>query len=181
MKPGFRPRLLLERLVERQIVGHFGPQGLAAAQQVLGHRQRAVDVLGGERLHQAAEGEVGHREARRLAGDEQARHAKIVQPHRDREAGRAVGQMEVEQHQVRIVLLGRGDRAFGILGDRDDPVAGIVLDQIFDGFRKLQIILDDQDPEHPPSLPKPRGNSSRKFRHLMLARIAGVQIPRERG
>ena len=56
----------------------FRPQGLAAAQQVLGHRQRAVDVLGGERLHQAAKREVGHREARRLAADEQARNIEVV-------------------------------------------------------------------------------------------------------
>ena len=55
-----------------------------------------------------------------------------MQAHRDRKAVCAAGEVKVEQDEVGIMLLGRGDRAFGIVGDRDDAIARIVLDQIFE-------------------------------------------------
>ena len=66
---------------------------------------------------------------------------------------RAVREMEVEQDEVGIMLLGGGDRAVGVVGDRHDPVARIVLDQIFERRRQLRIVFDDQDPEHPRASP----------------------------
>jgi hypothetical protein len=122
-----------------------------------------MHVFGGERLHQAAEREIGHREARRLAADEQARHAKVVQAHRHREAGGAAGEVQVEQDEVRLIFLGCRDRAVGILGHGDDPVARIVLDQIFERDRQLAVVFDDEDIEHSAL---PARNSPRKFRHL---------------
>src|SRR3954452_23947460 len=83
------------RFIEREVVGQSRAKGLAPAKQVFGHRQRAVNVLRGERLHQAAEREVGHREARRLAADEQARDSKLVEPDRDRKAGASVGEVKI--------------------------------------------------------------------------------------
>jgi hypothetical protein len=112
-----------------------------------------MDVLGGERLHQAADSEVGHGEARRLAADEQAGDAEGVQMDRDRETGRAVGEVQVEEDEVGVVFLGRGDRAFGIVGGRDHAVARIVLDQIFERRRQLEIVFDHKDSKHPRASP----------------------------
>ena len=39
--------------------------------------------------------------------------------------------MKVDQSEVRIVVLGGGDRIVSVVRDRDDPVAGVILDQIF--------------------------------------------------
>ena len=89
MNPAVGYRWLVLRLVESQILGHLRPQRFTAAQQVLGSSERAVHVLGGERLHQTTERKIRHREARRLAADEQAWHAEIVEAHGDRETGRA--------------------------------------------------------------------------------------------
>ena len=50
------------------------------------------------------------------------------------------------------MLLGRRDRAFGILGDGDDPVAGIVLDQ---DNRTYYGILDEHDLLPAPPRPVP--------------------------
>jgi hypothetical protein len=52
-------------------------------------------------------------------------------------------EVKIEQDKVRIMLLGRCDRAFGIVGSRDHAVARIVLDQIFQRRRQLQIVFDD--------------------------------------
>ena len=71
------------------------------------------------------------------------------------------------------MFLGCGNGAVRVFGRPDDPIARIVLDQIFERFRKLTIVLDDQDPEHPRDLPM-----SRNFREnpsLMLARICSAR------
>ena len=94
-----------------------------------------MHVLGGKGLHETAERQVGHGKARRLAADEQAWNAKLVEPNRDRKTGCAVREMEIEQDQVGIVLLGRGNGPVGIGSGGHNPVARIVLDQIFDRRR----------------------------------------------
>ena len=66
---------------------------------------------------------------------------------------RPAGEMEVEQHEVGLILLRRGDRAVGILGHRDDAIARIVLDQIFERDCQLAVVLDNEDIEHPRPLP----------------------------
>src|SRR4029077_19825285 len=104
---------------------------------------------------------VGHREARRLAADEQARDAKIVEPDGNREAGAAVGEMKVQQDQIRLILLGGGDSAFGILGHRHNAITRIVLDQIFERDGQLTVVLDNEDIEHSRPLPTLR-NSLKK-------------------
>ena len=65
----------------------------------------------------------------------------------------AVREMEVEQDEVGLMLLGRGDRAVGILGHGHHAIARIVLDQIFERRRQLAIVFDDQDLEHPRASP----------------------------
>ena len=132
MKPASIGADLFAGLIKRQVLWHLRPQGFAPAQQIFGHGERAVDVFRGERLHEAAEREVGHRKARRLAADEQARNAQLVEPDRDREARGPVGQMKIEEHQIGIVFLRGGDGGFGVVGHRHDAVARIVLDQIFE-------------------------------------------------
>jgi hypothetical protein len=42
--------------------------------------------------------------------------------------------VKVEEDEVRIMLLRRGDRTVRIFGDCDYPIAGIVFDEIFDSF-----------------------------------------------
>ena len=148
MNPGSALPNDLDRVVQCQIVGHFRTMGLAAAEQILGRRERAVHILGGERFHQAPEREVGHWKTRRLPADEQARHAKVIQPYRDRETGRSAGQMEIEQDEVGLIVLCRRDRAVGIFGHGDDPVPRIVLDEIFECDRQLAVIFDDEDIQH---------------------------------
>ena len=131
MNPGSGTLASSFGLVEHQIIRHFRPHRLAPAQQILGRRQRAMDVLGRERLHQAAEREVGHGEAGRLAADEQAGNAKVVQARGHRKAGRPVREMKVEQDEVGLTIVDRDHGAVGILRHADHPVARIVLDQIF--------------------------------------------------
>ena len=106
--------------------------------------------------------------------------AKVVEPHRDRKTGRAVRQMEIEQDEVGVMLLGRGDRAVGIVGDRDHAVARIVLDQIFERCRQLRVVFDDQDPKHPRASPSSTEIPAGKSVTWMLARMSRVRIPRER-
>ena len=78
------------------------------------------------------------------------------------------------------MLLGGGDRALGIFGDRHDAIARIVLDQIFERHRQLAVIFDDEDIEHPRAFPDRRGNSPRKIRDLDAgAELIRVRIPRE--
>src|SRR3954447_12948811 len=81
-------------IVQCEVLRRSRTHRLATTQQVLGHRQRAVNVLGRERLHQAAECNVGHRKARRLAADEQAWNAKLVEADGDWKAGGAASKME---------------------------------------------------------------------------------------
>jgi len=102
-----------------------------------------VHVLGGERLGQAAERQVRHRKARRLPADEQARHVELLEPRRHGKAGRAVGQVEIDEGDVRLVPFGGVDRGIRILGGGDDIISGVVLDQIFDRRGKLDVVLDD--------------------------------------
>ena len=83
----------------------------------------------------------------------------LVEPRGDGEAGRAMGEMQVEQDEIGIMLFGRGDGAVGVLRGRDHAIARIVLDQIFECRRQLQIVFDDQNPEHPRALP----DTHRKF------------------
>src|SRR5438105_4265477 len=112
-----------------------------------------MHVLGGERLHQAADGEVGHWEARRLAADKQAWNAKVIEPHRNRKAGRTMGEMKIEEDEVRVAGFSGGDGTVGIFGHRHDTITRIVLDQIFERYRQLAVIFDDQDFEHSATLP----------------------------
>ena len=116
-----------------------------------------MDVLGGERLHQAAERQIGHREARRATGDEETRDVEIVHPHRDRKTRRPIGQVKVDQGQLGVMLFGGGDGAVDVVGGRDHAIARIVLDQIFQRGRQLAIILYNQDLEHRAS---PQGSPS---------------------
>ena len=81
----------------------------------------------------------------------------------------AVREMEVEQDQIGLVQVDRGNRAVGILGGGHDPIARIVLDQIFERFRQLRSsstirILSTREP------PRQSRKLSRKIRDLMLAR-----------
>jgi hypothetical protein len=101
---------------------------------------------------------------------------KLIEPHRDREARRGPGEVEVEEDQVGVMLLRRGDGALGVVGGPDHAIARIVLDEIFERRRKLEIVFDDEDPEHPASLPL-SGNSPRKIRDLMVDRIGGHANP----
>ena len=57
-------------------------------------------------------------------------------------------QVKVEQDEVGLKLLGRRDRAVGILGHRHDAIARIVLHQIFERHRQLAVVLDNEDIEH---------------------------------
>jgi hypothetical protein len=41
-------------------------------------------------------------------------------------------QVEVEQREIGVVLLRRGDRGIGVVRGRDHAIARIVLDQIFE-------------------------------------------------
>ena len=94
-------------VINEEVGRQFGTQRLAAAHDVLGHGQAAVDVLGGERLDQAAERQVRHREGGRLAGDEQAGDVVVAEPHRDRKAGRAARQLQIDQGQIGVVIAPR--------------------------------------------------------------------------
>ena len=60
----------------------------------------------------------------------------------------AAGEVEVEQSDVGVMGFGRRDRAVGVVGDRHDPVARIVLDQIFERRGELRVIFDNQDLKH---------------------------------
>jgi hypothetical protein len=62
--------------------------------------------------------------------------------------------MEIEQGEIRLVLLGGGDSAIGIFGHRHHAVARIVLDQIFERDRQLGIVFYDKDSEHPRASPE---------------------------
>ena len=84
-----------------------------------------------------------------------------MEPHGHRESGRAASEMQVEQDEVGIRVFGCGNGTVGIGGRSHDPVARIVLDQIFERFRQLLVVLDHQDPEHRES-PRTHGNSHRE-------------------
>jgi hypothetical protein len=60
-----------------------------------------------------------------------------------------MGQMKIEQHEVRLMKFGRRNRAIGIFGHRDYAVARIVFDQILESYGKLTVVFDDEDLEHP--------------------------------
>ena len=107
-----------------------------------------MDVFGGERLHQAAERQLGHREIGRSARHEETGDPEIGQPDRDGIAGRTVGQLEVDQRKIGVVPFGGLARRRLVLRAGDHAIARIVLDQIFERGRKLGVVLDDQDPEH---------------------------------
>ena len=57
--------------------------------------------------------------------------------------------MQVEQDEVGLMLFGCGNGAIGVLRHRDNAIARIVLDQIFERHRQLAVVLDDEDVEHP--------------------------------
>ena len=59
-----------------------------------------------------------------------------------------MGKVKVEQDKVGLVLFGRGDRGVGVLGHGHDAITRVVLDEIFEGHRKLTVIFDDEDIEH---------------------------------
>ena len=84
-----------------------------------------------------------------------------MEPHSDWESGRAASEMQIEQDEVGITLFGCGNGPVGIGGGCDDPIARIVLDEIFERFRQLLVVLDHQDPEHRES-PRTHGNSHRQ-------------------
>ena len=137
-----------------RLSGSFGPKRLAPAKQIFRHRQRPVHVFSRERLHQAAEREIRHREARRLAAHEKARNSKIVQANGNRKAGGSMGEVKIEKDEVRIMLLGRGDRRVRIVRHGDHAIPRIVLDQIFERNCQLGIVFDDQNPKHLRALPE---------------------------
>jgi len=114
-----------------------------------------VNIFGGKRLHQAAKRQVGHRKIRCLASDKEAGNVEIAHPHRDRKDGGAMSQPQVDQRQIRR-MSGRGsDRPVQVVCGCDDPIAWIVLHQILQCCRQLDVIFDDQDIQHRPrpSLP----------------------------
>ncbi len=52
------------------------------------------------------------------------------------------------------MLFGYSDRGIGVVRHPHHAVARVILDQIFERDCKLRIVLDDQNPEHPTSLPE---------------------------
>ena len=76
-------------------------------------------------------------------------------------------EVKVDQRQIGAMRFGRGDRAVEIVGGRDDAIARIVLDQIFQRRRQLAIVFDDQDLEH---IAPPRAEKS-LFRKDMLRHL----------
>ena len=146
MKPKIAMRAAASGGVERPIAVIRGRRA-RAAHHVLGRGEAAVDVLGGERLHQATERKIGHGEARGAARNEETGNVEVVHPHRNRETGCAMREMEVDQGEFGMMRFGGGHRAVEVLGSRDDAIARIVLDEIFQRRRQLAIILNDQDLE----------------------------------
>ena len=141
--------------IEAQIAGPARADALAAAQDVLGRLERADEVVLAERLDQAAQREVRHREIGRLAGGEQAGDAEIAELRRDREAGIAVGELEIDQSEIGPPLGDRGERADPVLGDRGDAVERIQFDQMPERLGEQRFVLDDQNAEHDGPSPQP--------------------------
>ena len=80
---------------------------------------------------------------------------------------------QVEQGNVGVVGFGLSDRAVGIVGHSNDPVARVVLNQIFQRRRELRIILDNQDPKHrEPPQPSEKSVDSSVARKLPYANPA---------
>ena len=143
---------------------------LAPAQQILSCSERAMNILGGEGLHQAAKRQIGHRETGRLAAYEQAWHPKIVEPHGNGKARAAVCKVKIEKNQVGFVRFCEGNSGVGILGHRQHVIPRIVFDQIFKSNRQLAVIFDNEDIQHLASLPGSPELPLRQSAIRMLAR-----------
>jgi hypothetical protein len=132
---------------------------LAPAQYVFRFAERAGEVGLLERLGEAADGEVGDGKARRPAGGEQAQDAELVELGSDAEAARRIGELQVDQRQVRPLLGCGRDGGGEIVGKGRDPVAGVELDEVLQCAREQRLVFDDQYLEHQ-SIP-PCGESLR--------------------
>jgi hypothetical protein len=75
---------------------------------------------------------------------------EVAHPHRNREAGGAMGEAKVNQSKVRKMLLRCDNSAIEVVGGSHHPIAGLVPDQIFERRRQLDVIFDDQDLHHRP-------------------------------
>ena len=64
--------------------------------------------------------------------------------------------MKIDEREVRIVIFGRRDRIVRVVGNGNDPVSRIILDEIFQSCRELRIIFDNLYLEHrvPPRPPE---------------------------
>ena len=130
------------------------PHRLTPAQQVLGHRQGPVHVFGCAWLHQAAERQIRHRESGALPLTN--RHGTPSSLRRTATEKPVVPCARCRSSSTRSGSCSSAAAIAPSASSRgsDDAVARIVLDQIFERFRKLTIVLDDQDPEHPRASPK---------------------------
>ena len=71
-----------------------------------------------------------------------------MQLDRDRKAGGAVGELEIDQGEIGHALLDRGERGGAVVGDRGDAVERIELDQMPERLGEQRLVLDDQDAQH---------------------------------
>jgi hypothetical protein len=57
--------------------------------------------------------------------------------------------MEIEKDEVGVTRFHGRNRAIGVLGSADHAISRIVFDEIFKRRNELDIVVDDQDLEHP--------------------------------
>ena len=75
--------------------------------------------------------------------DVHGRPARRVELPEDLEAG-TVGEVDVEQHQIRALILRPGERITRGMGDADDQERWQALDEPAVDLRDAEIVLDDQ-------------------------------------
>ena len=79
-----------------------------------------------------------------------------------------MGQAQVDQGEIGQMFRCGGDRAVQIVGGGDDPITRIVLDQIFQRRRQLDVVFDDQDLQHRPGLPVQSKDKSLSWKGMVL-------------